>query len=57
MKIKAAVVREKGGPFKIEDIELDEPRDNEVMVRMVGSGSGLLGIIAQSCGYWTIRDE
>ena len=37
MKIKAAVVREKSGPFKIEDIELDEPRDDEVLVRIVGS--------------------
>lgn len=38
MKIKAAVVREKSGPFKIEDIELDEPRDDEVLVRIVGCG-------------------
>ena len=38
MKIKAAVVREKSGPFKIEEIELDEPRDDEVLVRIVGSG-------------------
>jgi aryl-alcohol dehydrogenase len=38
MKIKAAVVREKSGPCKIEEIELDEPRDDEVLVRIVGSG-------------------
>lgn len=38
MKIKAAVVREKAGPFLIEEIELDEPRDNEVLVRIVSSG-------------------
>jgi aryl-alcohol dehydrogenase len=38
MKIKAAVVREKSGPFKIEEIELDEPRDDEVLVHIVGSG-------------------
>jgi aryl-alcohol dehydrogenase len=38
MKIKAAVVREKSGPFTIEEIDLDEPRDDEVLVRMVGSG-------------------
>jgi len=38
MKIKAAVVREKSGPFKIEEIELDEPRDDEVLVLIVGSG-------------------
>jgi aryl-alcohol dehydrogenase len=38
MKIKAAVVREKGGPFVIEEIELDEPRADEVLVRIVSSG-------------------
>jgi aryl-alcohol dehydrogenase len=38
MKIKAAVVREKAGPFIIEEIELDEPRANEVLVRIVSSG-------------------
>lgn len=38
MKIKAAVVREKAGPFLIEEIELEEPRANEVLVRIVSSG-------------------
>lgn len=38
MKIKAAVIREKGGKFLIEDLELDEPRENEVLVRMVACG-------------------
>jgi aryl-alcohol dehydrogenase len=38
MRIRAAVVRERAGPFLIEDVELDEPRDDEVLVRIVGSG-------------------
>jgi aryl-alcohol dehydrogenase len=38
MKIKAAVVREKAGPFLIEEIELDDPRENEVVVRITASG-------------------
>ncbi|HSW38038.1 MAG TPA: NAD(P)-dependent alcohol dehydrogenase [Acidobacteriota bacterium] len=38
MKIKAAVVREAKGPFVMEEIELDEPRDNEIIVRIVSSG-------------------
>ncbi len=38
MKIKAAVVREKSGPFTIEELELDSPRDNEVLVRIKGVG-------------------
>ena len=38
MQIEAAVVREKGGPFEIETVELDDPRGNEVLVRVVGAG-------------------
>ncbi len=38
MKIKAAVVREAGGPFNIEDIELEDPREDEVLVKIVSSG-------------------
>ncbi len=38
MKITAAVVREKGGPFILEKIDLDEPRDDEVLVRIAASG-------------------
>jgi len=38
MKIKAAVVREKGGSFQIEEVELDEPREDEVLVRIAGAG-------------------
>jgi aryl-alcohol dehydrogenase len=38
MKIKAAVVREKAGPFVIEDIELDDPRPDEVLVKIVSTG-------------------
>ena len=38
MKIKAAIVKEAGSPFVIEEVELEDPRDNEVLVRMVGCG-------------------
>src|SRR5688572_28561638 len=38
MRIKAAVARAAGGPFSIEDLELDDPRDDEVCVQVVGSG-------------------
>lgn len=38
MKIKAAVVREAGGPFNLEEIELEEPRADEVLVRIVSTG-------------------
>jgi aryl-alcohol dehydrogenase len=38
MKIKAAVVREAKAPFVMDEIELEEPRSNEVLVRIVSSG-------------------
>ena len=47
MKIKAAVVREASSPFVIEELELDEPRDNEVLVRMVGCGLCSTDLTAQ----------
>ncbi len=38
MQIKAAIVREKSGPFVIEAVELCEPRADEIIVRVVASG-------------------
>jgi aryl-alcohol dehydrogenase len=38
MQIQAAVVHERSGPFVIETMELCEPRDDEVIVRVVASG-------------------
>jgi len=38
MRIKAAVVNEAGGPFSIEDVDLDEPRAGEVLVRVAAAG-------------------
>jgi len=38
MKISAAVARNHGQPLTVEELELDEPRHNEVRVRMVASG-------------------
>jgi aryl-alcohol dehydrogenase len=35
---KAAVVRRKGGPFAIETLTVDEPRADEVLVRIVATG-------------------
>lgn len=36
--VSAAVLRTPGGPWTIEEIELDDPRDDEVLVRIVASG-------------------
>lgn len=38
MKIKALVVHEKNGPYLYEDVELDEPKDDEVLIRVVAVG-------------------
>ena len=38
MQIKAAIVRERSGPFVIEAVELCEPRADEIVVRVVASG-------------------
>src|ERR1039457_6462003 len=36
--IRAAVLREPGCPLKIERLEMEGPRDDEVLVRLVASG-------------------
>ena len=38
MKITAAVARSSAEPFSIEELELDEPREHEVLVRVVATG-------------------
>jgi aryl-alcohol dehydrogenase len=38
MKITAAVVRERSGPFQIETLDLCDPRPNELLVEVVASG-------------------
>jgi len=37
-RIQAAVLRKKDGPLKIESLEMEGPRDDEVLVRLVASG-------------------
>jgi len=38
LKIRAAVLRRRGGPLKIETLEMEGPGDDEVLVRIVASG-------------------
>ncbi|MEU1424725.1 NAD(P)-dependent alcohol dehydrogenase [Kitasatospora sp. NPDC086009] len=38
LSIKAAVARGKGGPFTVEDVLLEPPRADEVLVRLVATG-------------------
>lgn len=38
MKMKAAVLEALNTPLKIEEVELDDPKDNEVLVKLVATG-------------------
>ena len=38
MKILAAIARNKGEPLSIEDVELESPRADEILVRVVATG-------------------
>ncbi|OLT23151.1 hypothetical protein BJF78_07255 [Pseudonocardia sp. CNS-139] len=38
MQIRAAVVEKAGGPFRITTLELEDPRPDEVLVRVVAAG-------------------
>lgn len=38
MRITAAVLREPGGPYRLEDVELADPREGEIRVRIAGAG-------------------
>lgn len=38
LPIRAAVLRQRGGPFVIEPLEMDAPREDEILVRVVASG-------------------
>jgi S-(hydroxymethyl)glutathione dehydrogenase/alcohol dehydrogenase len=38
MKMKAAILQELNTPLKIEQVELDDPKDKEVLVKLVATG-------------------
>ena len=38
MKAKAALIRAMGEPFEIEEVDLDDPRPDEIIVRIAGVG-------------------
>src|ERR1700740_1608889 len=46
-QIRAAVVREKGGPFSIETLSLEGPRRDEVLVKVVATGICHTDIVAR----------
>lgn len=50
-EIKAAVIREKGGPFKTEVLTLEEPRRDEVLVKIVATGMCHTDMVARDKVY------
>jgi aryl-alcohol dehydrogenase len=51
MKVTAAVVREESGPFEVEELELEEPRAGEILVRVVATGMCHTDIIVRDQWY------
>src|SRR6202162_2191511 len=49
-QIKAAVVREKGGPFNVETLTLEGPRRDEVLVKIVATGLCHTDMVARDQG-------
>lgn len=54
MKAKAAVLHEKGAPFKVEYVDIAEPKENEVLVKVVASGICHTDEVGRSLGYAVI---
>lgn len=50
-QIRAAVVRKKGGPFHIETLMLEEPRRDEVLVKIVATGMCHTDMVARDKVY------
>jgi aryl-alcohol dehydrogenase len=51
MRITAAVLRTATDPFTIEELELDDPRPGEVLVRIVGAGLCHTDLLATNPAY------
>jgi aryl-alcohol dehydrogenase len=51
MQVSAAVTRENGGPFILENLRIDEPRRDEVLVRIVGVGLCHSDVIARDGAF------
>jgi hypothetical protein len=50
-QIKAAVVREKSGPFNVETLTLEGPRRDEVLVKVVATGLCHTDMVARDKFY------
>jgi aryl-alcohol dehydrogenase len=53
MKIRVAAIEATGGPFVFRDVEIDEPRPDEVLVRVVATGICHTDTHVRNQGYET----
>ena len=53
MRTTAALVRSAGKPFTIEHVDLEEPNDDEVLVRVSAAGLSHIDLLARDQGYPT----
>lgn len=53
MRVRVAAIEAKAGPFVFRDAEMDEPRSDEVLVRIVASGICQTDAHVRSQGYET----
>lgn len=51
MRIQSAVLRERGGPLKVEDVDLADPGPDEVLVKIAGSGFSHTDLLPRRGGY------
>ncbi|MDX6233491.1 MAG: aryl-alcohol dehydrogenase [Nocardioidaceae bacterium] len=51
MRIRSAVLRERGGPFTIEDVELADPGPGEVLVEIAGTGFCHTDLLPRAKGF------
>ena len=52
MEIRAAIIFETSGAFNIEPLEISDPKDHEVLVRIVGTGICHTDLAARSAAAW-----
>jgi aryl-alcohol dehydrogenase len=51
MRIQSVVLRERGGPFKIEDVDLADPGADEVLIEIAGTGFCHTDLLPRSHGF------
>ena len=51
MRITAAVVEERCAPFVLQEVELDDPRPDEVLVKVAASGICHTDLICRDAWY------